>query len=132
MLHGSSVKYKNVFLVAHSMGGLIAADAYRYLYKLEPKSFQASSLAARVKSSFSSFFSYQQSSSDHSGEDMRFLINISGIIAFDSPYFGLHPNVILKTGMDKVKEAVPTQIPNIPSSVVPIANQLIPEKVQSI
>ena len=133
MLYGSSVKYKNVFLLAHSMGGILAADAYRYLYKIEPKIFQpdhSSSFVSKFKSTLTSFFSYQQSSSDHSGDDMRFLINISGIISFDSPYFGLHPNVVLKTGVLKAKEAVPT---SIPSSVAPIAknaiNQLIPEKV---
>lgn len=67
-------------------------------------------------------------------QKMRFLINISGIISFDSPYFGLHPNVVLKTGLGKAKEAVPTQLPKtIPSSVAPLAkkavNELIPEKV---
>ncbi len=134
MLNGSSAKYKNVFLLAHSMGGLLAADAYRYLYKLEPNIGEQNSLTAKLKSTLSYFFSYQQSSSYHSEDDMRFLINISGIISFDSPYFGLHPNVVLKTGLGKAKEAVPTQLPKtIPSSVAPLAkkavNELIPEKV---
>jgi triacylglycerol esterase/lipase EstA (alpha/beta hydrolase family) len=37
ILHGSSAKYHGVYLAGHSMGGIMAADAYNYLYQVHYK-----------------------------------------------------------------------------------------------
>ncbi|KAJ3267542.1 hypothetical protein HK104_005788, partial [Borealophlyctis nickersoniae] len=37
LLHATTARYKCVILLAHSMGGLLAADAYQYLYDLHRK-----------------------------------------------------------------------------------------------
>ncbi|KAJ3223274.1 hypothetical protein HK099_001315 [Clydaea vesicula] len=54
--------YSHVFLLAHSMGGLISVDAYKFL-------MEHSTLS-------------------------RDLINIKGILTFDSPFFGLDSSIV--------------------------------------
>ena len=132
VLHGTSAKYKNVFLLAHSMGGLLSADAFKYLYKLDDADLEGSpSLASRI---YKSLFTYQKtSSSSHTQDEMRSLINISAILAFDSPYFGLHQNVLTRTGLQKAKDAVPKELPPVSGVLGPAINgaveHLIPNKV---
>ena len=123
LLHGNSVNYHSVILCGHSMGGIMAADAYNYLYSthlLHQESGFAASLA--------SYFSHAPSGDTPSPEDIRFLLRIKGIFSFDSPFYGLHTNVI-SSGLKKSKElaVLPTDLKPIieimPKNVtIPIAN----------
>lgn len=114
------------------MGGLLSADAFKYLYKLDDADLDGTrSLASRI---YKSLFTYQKSSStSHTEDEMRSLVNISAILAFDSPYFGLHQNVITRTGLQKAKDAVPKELPPISGILGPAINgaveHLIPNKV---
>lgn len=130
MFNGSTAKYKNVFIFAHSMGGLLATDAYRHLYHLSPiPSTESASLITRMASSFGSYFSNPPSLSSHNAEEMRFLVNITGIITFDTPFFGLHRNVILSTGVLKAKD-VAKELPSyIPSDLRTPIVSMIPDNL---
>jgi hypothetical protein len=110
ILHGNSVSYKKVILLAHSMGGILAIDAYLNLYQVEE----------------SGYFSYGRTV-NHSSEDMRFLTRIKGILTFDSPFFGLHRNVFLKSGMEKAAQ-VAKSAPEIISTQVDVRN-IIPDTI---
>ncbi|KAJ3366080.1 hypothetical protein HDU91_002004 [Kappamyces sp. JEL0680] len=136
VFNGTSTKYSHVYLLAHSMGGLLSADAFRHLYKLQLKKPDSSSLLSRISSSVGSLFSYGPSPAEHSGDDMRVLVNIAGIITFDSPFFGLHKNVALQTALSKAREGaaeVPAAIKAIPTMIpVDVAAplvEMIPERV---
>ncbi|KAL2912123.1 hypothetical protein HK105_208399 [Polyrhizophydium stewartii] len=161
LLHATSARYESVVLCAHSMGGFLAADAYRYLYRLPVPSdasagavvvedatdglppdevqnmqqhlAQQRSWLGRAASSLSSWFSYntQDPNAAHP-DDLRFLVNIRGIITFDSPFFGLHPNVVTKTGTAKAQAVVatlPETIPQILPSPAAAVDTLIPDKI---
>jgi hypothetical protein len=129
-----TVKYSKVILLAHSMGGLLCADAFRYLYQLE--------LQPEKKSWLGSFFSYTKpilASSD----DIRLLLNIVGIVTFDSPFYGLSSNIV-GTSLRKIPglmpdfvrvptmhELIPDQLPlPIKGIEVPVSIEWIKEKVK--
>jgi hypothetical protein len=110
MFHGSSTKYKSVFLLAHSMGGILALDAYQSLYQIHDKSY---------------FYDHQH---PHTGDDMRVLTRIKGIIAFDSPFFGLANNVILSTGVQKAAGVVKLA-PALVKSMDLSLDKIVPETI---
>jgi hypothetical protein len=114
-----TVQYSKVILLGHSMGGILAADSYRYLYQIERTSDTSNaSTLQRIKSWFS--YSKPQLASE---EEMRMLVNIVGVIAFDSPFYGLHPRLI-NTSIGKLPEIVPElEIP------IPKPKDLIPDHI---
>lgn len=119
-----------------SLGGLLASDAVRYLYKLKVDEAESSQkgLISRVSEKISSIFSYSESSMDHHPDDIRFLVNVSAVITFDSPFFGLHQNVLTRTGMEKGKETIkdlPDQVKkNIPTTITrPIIEKIVPDTI---
>ncbi|KNC98969.1 uncharacterized protein SPPG_05925 [Spizellomyces punctatus DAOM BR117] len=156
-IYATTVRYECVILMAHSMGGLLAADAYQWMYalhkekveeRLERADAQAkvdgattnvSPTTATGTAGVSSWFgrwgrgnkkedvtvvnlppttaetatpldtspeSFEQDgfegTDEHSPDSgIRFLVNIRGIITFDSPFYGLHTNVITQAGTNK-------------------------------
>jgi hypothetical protein len=114
-----TVQYSKVILLGHSMGGILAADSYRFLYQIEgtTDSTNASTLQ-RIKSWFS--YSKPQLATE---EEMRMLLNIVGVITFDSPFYGLHPHLI-NASINKLPEIVPDlEIP------IPKPKDLIPDHI---
>ena len=84
LLNATTSQYKNVILIAHSMGGLLVCDAFRYLFSHEISediTIQQDKLSA------------------------RHLVNIIGIFTFDSPYYGLHPS-LTTSSMRNAKDAI--------------------------
>ncbi|KAJ3107094.1 hypothetical protein HDU96_008018 [Phlyctochytrium bullatum] len=77
----SEKKPSYLVLLAHSMGGLMAADA-----------------ASLLLAGFSA--------------DIEPEVNIRAVLAFDSPFFGLHPHVITQSGVQKVSKTV-EQVSNV-------------------
>ncbi|KAJ3317655.1 hypothetical protein HDU76_001104 [Blyttiomyces sp. JEL0837] len=87
LLENASVeRHSHVVLLSHSMGGLMSADAAAFL------------LADRV------------AKGDGSGgnPNAHAEVNIRGILAFDSPFFGLHSSVFLETGAQRIGKVVET------------------------
>ncbi|KAI8896868.1 hypothetical protein BC833DRAFT_595802 [Globomyces pollinis-pini] len=123
ILHASTARYESVFLCAHSMGGILAADAYRYLYKVDPQK------EASRWDSVRSYFSYAPDPNAPKADDMRFLVNIKGIITFDSPFYGLHSKVISVAGVGKAQE-VAVELPrHLPKDVTVPMIAMIPDSV---
>jgi pimeloyl-ACP methyl ester carboxylesterase len=92
--YASASQYSPVIVCGHSMGGLLAVDAARAL--LDNRMKGPTSMNADVE------------------------VNIRAVFAFDSPFFGLHPNVILEAGAEKVKQKVET-VAGFLSKVMPPA-----------
>ncbi|KAI9097393.1 hypothetical protein DFS34DRAFT_124200 [Phlyctochytrium arcticum] len=168
-IYATTGRYSCVILLAHSMGGLLAADAYQWIYtptekkppkqsgkkkdgKPAPKTPPATPASATAAASsdnqtnvlsrlFGSFGikgkaptppseqyppgeaapedesttdaqapkepegdapdSPRSESDAHPDSEWRHLINIRGILAFDSPFYGLHTNVFTQAGSTK-------------------------------
>jgi hypothetical protein len=103
-----SVKFEKVVLLGHSMGGLLCADAYRSLYPIQKQK---------------GWFSYQKPSLASSNE-IRILLNIVGIITFDSPFYGLSTDIV-GTSLFKVPELIPL----LSELGIPKVSELIPGHV---
>ncbi|KAJ3276326.1 hypothetical protein HDV01_004949 [Terramyces sp. JEL0728] len=129
ILHGSTARYESVILCAHSMGGLLAADAYRHLYRVQPVVAENQSWYSKAGGAVGSFFSYAPQEKKHTPDDMRFLVNIIAIFSFDSPFYGLHNNVVTKTGVMKAKEIAQDLPKIIPSNLTVPAIAAIPDHV---
>ncbi|KAI9206181.1 uncharacterized protein BJ171DRAFT_499037 [Polychytrium aggregatum] len=109
--NAGTTSYSGVILMAHSMGGLAAVDAYRSLYGVDSAdgsdapSFAASGISNETPSQAATV----------SAGDIRKLINIIGIVTFDSPFYGLTPNVFTESGsrnaMNYVSSMLPFQSP---------------------
>ncbi|KAI8812869.1 hypothetical protein BJ742DRAFT_792036 [Cladochytrium replicatum] len=155
LLHATTVRYEAVIIVAHSMGGILAADVYRHLYgitELERKVHKSSDKAGNEESTAETTADPESASSPaynadtlpekiesndaspiseagekeetdavddliHPGSEARLLVNIRGIIAFDSPFYGLSPAVITQTGANKVFSVVSALVPKNPPHV---------------
>ncbi|KAJ3309199.1 hypothetical protein HDV04_006306 [Boothiomyces sp. JEL0838] len=127
ILHGSTGRYESVILCAHSMGGLLAADAYRHLYRVQPVVNETQSWWSKAAGGVTSYFSYAPVEKNHTPDDMRFLVNIIAIFSFDSPFYGLHNNVVTKTGVMKAKE-IAQDLPKIlPNNLTAPAIAAIPD-----
>ena len=125
LLHGNSATYHSVILCGHSMGGILAADAYNFLY-----STHIAHQEPGLLNSISSYLSHAPPSDHPSPSDIRFLLRIKGVFAFDSPFYGLHTSVI-SSGLRKSKELaiVPTDLKPIidmmPKNVsIPISSSI--------
>ncbi|KAI9364429.1 hypothetical protein DFJ73DRAFT_809378 [Zopfochytrium polystomum] len=189
LLHATTMQYKSVVLMAHSMGGLLCADAYSLLYRLkkpeamapalspasttldeqpddnssvgspvttEPKqqdreankepavgwfarstmtlgaitnvlrrnALPSSSSSKSTSSSSSSVLSSNDTQESEEpividSESIRLLVRISGIIAFDSPFYGLASNVITSAGKNKVFDFVGSAAAAVGSYITP-------------
>lgn len=192
LIYATTGRYECVILMAHSMGGLLAADAYQYMYALhkekveerlgdpeeeatadgreeattESKQLQGSATvpsSAPQASSMSALTSWfgswtiggkkgsgntvSSSKSDCNGplndlkkgvdtdgfegtdehspdSDVRVLVNIRGIITFDSPFYGLHTNVITQAGTNKAIALVSEGLYN-PKAYLPAAMEAV-------
>ncbi|KAJ3296246.1 hypothetical protein HK104_001811 [Borealophlyctis nickersoniae] len=225
LLHATTARYKCVILLAHSMGGLLAADAYQYLYDLHRKGdaqkkgdekgkavvketdggggTAANGWFATVTTTLMTSFRTGKSTvliepanpattpteglpagdaastSDAAGassgpaepspsasqpadlgpavtpgdptktgqlsdaewersevlddeidSDTRFLVNIRGIITFDSPFYGLHPGVITQAGTTKALSIVSEGISNA-TTYIPMALEAVQSSYSS-
>ena len=109
----------------HSMGGLLAMDAYRYLYHDElstlkplPDPPSEEGWAARIKGFF-------ETRSPAPGiESARALVNITAILNFDSPLYGLDPRILTQSSLRNAQQAATS----IKPSVAHLAH-LIPKSV---
>lgn len=108
------------------MGGLLASDAYRYLYEHElldttepkapPEGFFSRLFVSRSLASATA----QENTADHSA---RHLVNITGLLAFDSPFFGLDPRIVTAGGpsrnVNRALAALPTPSVELLTSMLP-------------
>ncbi len=117
LLNATTIQYSHVVLCAHSMGGLLAADAYRTIYDLKIPTTAPNPLVA-LFAGIGALFpgavplqtakiednaatdSQVKSANDPAEPTVRELINIAGIVTFDSPLYGLHTALPL-TGVNK-------------------------------
>ncbi|KAI9350502.1 hypothetical protein DFJ73DRAFT_832399 [Zopfochytrium polystomum] len=116
ILNSSAPEFDNVVILAHSMGGLLAIDAYRRLYALDEVSSQKSESKEKVELVFATdetddldtkadgpsnssksekglFSSKPRVPTNSVRDPFRPNVNIIAIISFDSPFFGLSPSV---------------------------------------
>ncbi|KAJ3413137.1 hypothetical protein HDV05_008475 [Chytridiales sp. JEL 0842] len=146
LLNATTVLYDAVILLAHSMGGLMAADAYSLLYELDDKALDDDSdrveladqkkvdagdvggtktNASWVASAMSKLAILRRTPTSTNTENnpqdnstllengeteclTRHLVNIRGILTFDSPFYGLSSSVVTSAGTNKALNAVST------------------------
>jgi hypothetical protein len=114
-------------LLAHSMGGLLAVDAYRYLYKQELLDLSPTSPKDTSQSILGRFLSHSSPSNPQDTEhSARHLVNIVGILSFDSPFYGLDQRIYTQSSLRNVQNAVKS----IPAPNIDHVRQLIPKHVE--
>ncbi|KAJ3079264.1 hypothetical protein HK102_003913, partial [Quaeritorhiza haematococci] len=96
-----------VVLLGHSMGGILAVDCARRMAKRGEAvlGVAESRVAVQKRSSWSLRKSeqYQQSTTDDNQyTNGQGPVNIRAILAYDSPFFGLHPHVLTHTGTQRI------------------------------
>ncbi|KAL4978368.1 hypothetical protein BDW66DRAFT_18689 [Aspergillus desertorum] len=84
----------HVFLVGHSMGGIVAADTLLLLASEQPIPARTSSQSPRHKFDGSSEDSKAADSTNLADSGSFMFPHIQGIFAFDTPYLGIAPGVV--------------------------------------
>ncbi|KAJ3052625.1 hypothetical protein HK097_005936 [Rhizophlyctis rosea] len=65
---------------------------------------------------------------DETDSELRLLVNIRGLLTFDSPFYGLHTNVITQAGASKAVAVVSEGLSNV-TSYLPGVAALLPESI---
>ncbi|ORZ37025.1 hypothetical protein BCR44DRAFT_1431309 [Catenaria anguillulae PL171] len=93
---GNPAARLNVVLIAHSMGGLVVADAVRMLYDEDDgvEGSFSTSFAIKTVASTDLVSFRQQPHPPRPRPASQHPINVLGVLAFDSPYFHLHPDML--------------------------------------
>jgi hypothetical protein len=120
LLNGSTTVYRRVVILSHSMGGLLSADAYNSLYSVRK--------SEKDKSFFQKWFSYNYDP-EHDPNDIRTLVNITGLFSFDSPFFGLERSVIHTTGVSKGQTLARTIDRQTLISLAPNIADMLPDRI---
>lgn len=124
-------EYQGVIIIAHSMGGLIAADACRKLFKAGISSSISEDLSLNTKEAGER----DQSPADinasvYVSQHLNGHVNILAVFSYDSPFFGLNPNVFSVAVGTKAVEMVDIIAP--PESTTRKIFSQVGETVQSV
>ncbi|KAJ3041837.1 hypothetical protein HDV00_008541 [Rhizophlyctis rosea] len=107
-----SDKRSCVILIAHSMGGILAVDAAREILSGTVEGITtrpATNIADAVSAEAEKQISQPNPATSPSSQSAGFPdCTIIGLLAFDSPYFGVHDNVFTATARERVIEAAET------------------------
>ncbi|KAI8906383.1 hypothetical protein EDD86DRAFT_210599, partial [Gorgonomyces haynaldii] len=126
LLFASTHKYKQTILCGHSMGGLLAVEAYRHLYSV---SYEPDTRLQRIYNFIKPWITYTVDR--HPPDDIRVLVNVIGILTFDSPFYGITNKVYFLTGVNKtvqVAKDMPKILPQMVSMDAAVDN-VIPNEV---